>query len=147
MIEGLSYSVVSQLQFARVYMYPPLPLVGASLILQPKPQGLRLFIIHHPYISLLLLTLLLFAAAAAALVCCCCCGYLLTLPREEENNSNPQLDGGPPTLFQGPHTGPPDPTLIGSIEGVSTPQANAYIWGVRADAAANNVRRRASATT
>ncbi|XP_026189889.1 uncharacterized protein LOC34618020 [Cyclospora cayetanensis] len=81
MIEGLPLPLVSQLKFARIYLYPPISAGEASLIVQPKPEGIRLFLVQHPYLAYLLLTLFLLAAAGATVCCCCCCccGYLLTV--------------------------------------------------------------------
>ncbi|CDJ53024.1 hypothetical protein, conserved [Eimeria brunetti] len=148
MMEGLSHPLVSQLQFARVYVHPKLPLLGASLTFLPRPQGLRLFVIEHPYLALLLLTLLLLAAAAAAFLCCCCCccTYLLTRDREEDDYA--QLSGGPPTRSSEgpPPQGAPQAALITDSGGAHTPQLDSYSWGVCTDTptAAASMQRRAS---
>lgn len=103
LMEHFPPSLVSHLKYARLYLYPPLPLFSATLLIQPKPQGLRLFVIQHPYLSYVILTLLLLAAAAAAVCfcCCCCCGYLVALaaPPDEDVDSLQ----GPPSQMERPH--------------------------------------------
>ncbi|KAL8443234.1 hypothetical protein Emag_006021 [Eimeria magna] len=132
MLEMFPVGLLAQSRFARVYLYPPLPLRRAALLLQPKTHGLRRFLIGYPYLSFLLLTLLLIAAAAvaAACCCCCCCGYLVALAAapEEEGPPPPLLASGPPQQLQSKplNTGPSNERLRdvkgSSSCGVSTEQ-------------------------
>ncbi|KAL8443886.1 hypothetical protein Emed_006546 [Eimeria media] len=125
MLELFPVGLLAQSRFARVYLYPPLPLRRAALLLQPKTHGLRRFLIEHPYLSFLLLTLLLLAAAAvaAACCCCCCCGYLVALAAapEEEGAPPPLLASGAPQQLQSKRqlTGAPSERL-GDVKGSSS---------------------------
>ncbi|KAL8427059.1 hypothetical protein Efla_005215 [Eimeria flavescens] len=103
LMELFPVSHLANLKFAAVYLYPPLPLGRASLLLLPKTHGIRLFLIRHPYLSFLLLTLLLLAAAAVTLCCCCCCccGYFLAAAAAPEDKEGPLPRGGlgPPQML------------------------------------------------
>lgn len=126
LMEHFPLSLIPHLKYARMYLYPPVPFLSATLFIQPKPEGLRLLVIQHPYISYLILTLFLLVAAAATICCCCCCccGYLLSLAAPPEDEPANQ---GPPLQAEGPAQR--DPTKAGPHGGSTLKAEGGSNWG------------------